>query len=168
MLLSTAAVPLLRLSICLICCWTKRSQSMPMLSAEIREAVRLVETHDDRFVSPVPLPDDDVIRYVEDEIGLKLSADYRYLVQNAGNIVLSKELLYLRADREGRCNILPSVASARESGVPRDWLPICQDNGDYYCLLPDGSVQLWSHDQMFEGHWFDLSDWVLDCFINGN
>ncbi|WJH40207.1 SMI1/KNR4 family protein [Aliirhizobium terrae] len=139
-----------------------------MASAKIQEAVELLKKHDDGFVSPILPPDDDVIQYVEGAIGLKLPTDYRYLVQNAGHIVLSKELLYLRADGEGRCNIIPSIATARESGVPNDWLPICRDNGDYYCLLPDGSVELWSHDQMFEGRWSDLSDWVVDSFVNGN
>lgn len=139
-----------------------------MLSAKIREAVRLIEMQEDRFTSPIPLPDDTVIEYVEHEIGLKLTDDYRYLVKNAGNIVLTQELLYLRSDREGRCNIIPSIASAREAGVPIEWLPICRDNGDYYCLLPDGSVKLWSHNHMFEGRWAHLSDWVVDCFINGN
>lgn len=139
-----------------------------MASVKIQEAVRLLKKHDDGLVSPILPPDDDVILYVEGEIGLKLSADYRYLVQNAGHISLSKELLYLRADGEGRSNIIPSIASARKSGVPTDWLPICRDNGDYYCLWPDGSVELWSHDQMFEGRWSDLSDWVVDSFINGN
>jgi hypothetical protein len=139
-----------------------------MVSARIQEAVGLLKKHDDGFVSPILPPDDDVILHVEGEIGLKLPADYRYLVQNAGHICLRKELLYLRADGEGRCNIIPSIATARELGVPIEWLPICRDNGDYYCLLPDGSVELWSHDQMFEGRWSDLSDWVVDSFINGN
>jgi hypothetical protein len=147
---------------------TKTSQGILMISEKIRQAVRLMEAQTDRFTTLIPLPDDTTIQYVEHKIGLKLPEDYRYLVQNAGNIVLTKELLYLRADSEGRCNILPSIASARDSGLPTDWLPICRDNNDYYCLLPDGSVELWSHDQIFEGHWSDLSDWVVDSFINGN
>ena len=139
-----------------------------MQSDRIREAVALVTSQDDRFVSPVPLPDDHVIDCVEGEIGLKLTEDYRYLVKNAGNIVLTKELLYFRSDIEGRCNIVPSVAGARRAGVPIEWLPICRDNDDYYCLLPDGSVELWSHDNMFEQRWPDLAEWVVDSFINGN
>ncbi|WP_408962382.1 SMI1/KNR4 family protein [Neorhizobium sp. BETTINA12A] len=116
----------------------------------------------------MPLRDDSVIQYVEGEIGLRLTEDYRYLVKNAGNIVLTKELLYLRADSDGRCNIVPSVAGARKAGVPIDWLPICRDNDDYYCYYRAGPSNIWSHDQMFEQRWADLSDWVIDSFINGN
>ncbi len=139
-----------------------------MATAKIREAVDLARSHEDAFVTRVPLPSDEVIRYVEAESGFHLSADYRYFVQNAGNLVMSKELLYLTADREGRSNLLVVIAEARQAGVPADWLPICEDNSDYYCLLPDGSVQLWSHDGMFEGRWADLSDWVVDSFVRGN
>ena len=139
-----------------------------MATAKIREAVELIQASPDGFTSQIPLPDDSTIEYVEAESGLQLAPDYRYLVQNAGNIVLRKELLYLRTNREGRSNLLSAIFAARQSGVPSDWLPICRDNADYYCLLPDGTVRLWSHDNMFEGRWTDLSDWVVDSFIHGN
>jgi hypothetical protein len=113
-----------------------------MATTKIREAVKQIQATPDAFTSQLPLPDDETIKYVETESGIQLSLDYKHLVQNAGNVVLSKELLYLRRDREGRCNLLSAIFDARESGVPSDWLPICRDNADYYCLLPDGSVHL--------------------------
>lgn len=139
-----------------------------MATTKIQEAVKQIQATPDAFTSQLPLPDDETIEYVETEIGIQLPPDYRHLAQNAGNVVLSKELLYLRRDREGRCNLLSAIFDARKSGVPSNWLPICRDNADYYCLLPDGSVNLWSHDGMFEGRWDDLSDWIIDSFIQGN
>ncbi len=139
-----------------------------MVTAKIRESVELVRSRSEAITSQIPLPGDGVIQYVESESGFRLHQDYRYFVQNAGNIVLTKELFYLCENHEGRLNLLRVIDEARQSGVPADWLPICQDNGDYYCLLPDGTVQLWSHDDMFEGRWADLSDWLLDCFIHGS
>nr|WP_250810711.1 SMI1/KNR4 family protein [Neorhizobium tomejilense] len=139
-----------------------------MPTSKIEDVVQLLQAQADRYKTLIPLPDDDAIRYVEAKSGLVLPPDYKYLVQNAGNIALSKDLLYLRDDEIGRGNLLVAIHSARQAGVAADWLPICHDNGDYYCLLPDGSVQLWSHDGMFEGRWLDLADWVVDSFIGGN
>ncbi|MGI2032772.1 SMI1/KNR4 family protein [Rhizobium panacihumi] len=139
-----------------------------MVTAKIREAVELVRGHPEAITSQIPLPDESVIQYVEAESGIRLHQDYRYFVQSVGNIALAKELLYLRENREGRLNILRVIDEARQSGVPADWLPICRDNGDYYCLLPDGTVQLWTHDDMFEGRWPDLSEWVIDSFVHGD
>lgn len=139
-----------------------------MPSAKMEHAVALVLAHSDDFAARAPLPDDAVLDHVAHESGLPLPDDYRTLVQRAGNVSLTKELLQPRADREGRLNLLSAIAEARASGVPAEWLPICRDNGDYYCLLPDGSVHLWSHGAMFQGQWSDLSDWVVDSFLNGN
>ncbi len=139
-----------------------------MPSTKIAQAVAMILQHDDALAAPIPLPDEATLDWIEAESGITLLPDYRYLAQKAGNIALSKELLQPRADCEGRLNLLAAITAARASGMPADWLPICRDNGDCYCLLPDGSVRLWSHDAMFEGHWTDLSDWVVDSFINGN
>lgn len=35
---------------------------------------------------------------------------------------------------------------AREQGLPDDWLPICEYNGCYYCLTPNGTVRYWTLD----------------------
>lgn len=139
-----------------------------MPSAKMEQAIALLLAHGDACATRLPPPGDAVLNDIARESGLPLPDDYRTLVQRAGNISLTRELLQPRAGRGGRLNLLSAIAEARASGVPAEWLPICRDNGDYYCLLPDGSVRLWSHDAMFEGEWSDLPDWVVDSFINGN
>ena len=43
-------------------------------------------------------------------------------------------------------DLIESATAAWEIwGVPRDWLPFCDDNSDFYCLDGD-RVRFWSHD----------------------
>ncbi len=52
------------------------------------------------------------------------------------------------------------VHTSRLKGVPKEFLPFCEDNGDYYCLTRDSRVVLWSHDGLFSGSWLDLAHWI--------
>ncbi len=46
--------------------------------------------------------------------------------------------------------------------VPVHFVPICEDNADYYCLTPDGRVIFWSHDMHAPSgeEWPDLVGWI--------
>lgn len=57
---------------------------------------------------------------------------------------------------------------AREQGLPEDWLPICEDNGSYYCLTPNDTVRYWTLDGYSNDTWEYLSDWVEQVWINEN
>ena len=47
----------------------------------------------------------------------------------------------------------------------REFIPFCEDNGDYYCFAPDGHVELWSHDGLRGGSWPDLAHWIQEVWI---
>ena len=60
------------------------------------------------------------------------------------------------------------IKEGRQVGVPVDWLPICEDNGDYYCFVPDGKIRFWDHNGASDEHWPDLATWVKEVWIDGN
>ena len=49
--------------------------------------------------------------------------------------------------------------------LPRDLLPICEDNGDYYCMNAVGEVVYWSHDGVSDEKWSDLATWIRKVWI---
>lgn len=46
------------------------------------------------------------------------------------------------------------------SDIPEEGLIICEDNGDYFYLMPSGLVRFWSHNGFTDEAWADVSAWV--------
>lgn len=67
--------------------------------------------------------------------------------------------------------IITLVTQAWKLGVPREYLPFCYDNANYYCIhLETGAVRFWSsHEQAFSDHpknqWISFNDWVVKAWI---
>ncbi|OFC72774.1 SMI1/KNR4 family protein [Alteromonas confluentis] len=46
-----------------------------------------------------------------------------------------------------------------DENFPEQLLPICEDNGDYYCLTLDGEVIFWSHNGLTDERWKNVTEW---------
>ncbi|XKM14511.1 SMI1/KNR4 family protein [Orbaceae bacterium ac157xtp] len=117
----------------------------------------------------VPLPDDNLLDSYEKSINFSFSAEYRKLLKEAGNIFYGTiELLLVTRDKKYPSELSLILGEVREQVLPKDWLPICEDNGSYYCLTSGGVVRYWTLDGCNSDTWKDLSDWVEQVWINGN
>jgi hypothetical protein len=56
-------------------------------------------------------------------------------------------------------------AWAWEAGLPRDVLQFCEDNAEYYCLMPSGEVVFWAHNGVTDEQWPDLAAWIKQVWI---
>jgi hypothetical protein len=66
----------------------------------------------------------------------------------------------------GYLNLVEVAESAWDDmELPRDLLPFCEDNGDYYCLAADGTVKFWSHNGTTDESWSDLATWIKEVWI---
>ncbi|WP_081057791.1 SMI1/KNR4 family protein [Burkholderia vietnamiensis] len=114
-----------------------------------------------------PSPDDNVISEYEKEVGFSFSDEYRFFLKEASAIFFGVvEPLVLTRERNDRSELRSAVIAAREIGLPHDWLPICEDNGDYYCIIPDGKIRFWSPDGVATESWADLAEWVSKVWIS--
>ncbi|MCO6555551.1 hypothetical protein BGI40_08165 [Snodgrassella communis] len=117
----------------------------------------------------VPLPDDNLLDDYEKEINFCFSKEYRMLLKEANNIFYGTiELLLVTKDKKYPSELSLVLNEAREQGLPENWLPICQDNGNYYCLIPDGTVHYWTLDGYSNDSWKDLADWIEQVWISGD
>jgi hypothetical protein len=63
------------------------------------------------------------------------------------------------------------ITTAWSYGVPKDYLPFCCDNADYYCVsLITGRVRFWSHyeeafSDNFDDMWESFNAWVSKDWI---
>ncbi|MBF7686690.1 SMI1/KNR4 family protein [Acinetobacter rathckeae] len=109
----------------------------------------------------VPLPDDDLIAQYEKEIGFSFCTDYKRMLKVVSNILYGTiELLCLSKDKIYSDELISTLHTAREQGLAKNWLPFCEDNGNYYCINSDGIIKYWSHNGYTNEQWPNLASWI--------
>lgn len=124
-----------------------------------------------RLRLPLPnaqvLPSDELLDSYEKELGFIFPEDYRYFLKEASDSLLNgKDSLRVTFDRDSPRELITNANEAWRLGVPRDWLPFCEDNGNYYCLTKLGEVRFWSHDGSSGESWPNLAIWIKKVWID--
>jgi len=117
---------------------------------------------------PLRRPGEEEIEAVEKELGVVFHPDYRQYLLEASDVVYGAlEPATIPAD-SGHTYLVPLAKEAWATGVPRDFVPIAEDNGDYYCMNKDGRVLFWSHNGATDEEWPNLARWIHEVWISGN
>ncbi|WP_413208509.1 SMI1/KNR4 family protein [Rhodospirillum sp. A1_3_36] len=117
--------------------------------------------------TPQYLPSDELIDEYESEIGIVFPEDYRSFLKEASDSMLNgKDALRLTPNRSHPRELSVALMDARQIGLPKDWLPICEDNGNYFCLTPDQKIRFWDHNGSSDESWPDLATWIKDVWID--
>ena len=117
---------------------------------------------------PARLPTAQEVDQVEQALGVRFQPDYRKYLLEASDVVYGA-LEPATIPSEGSHTELLKIAHEawNRMGVPREQLPICEDNGDYFCITPEGTVAFWSHDsRQTEEHWPNLASWIKQVWID--
>lgn len=135
----------------------------------IQDIIDEVNRLDDPSRRPLPLPNDTLIAKYESVIGFSFGDEYKLFLKNVSNAFVGYlSPLTLNEEMGGVYGELRStIEQARGAGVPLDWLPICEDNGNYYCIAPDGRVHFWDHDGISAEMWPSLSVWAKEVWLGG-
>ena len=121
-----------------------------------------------RHEVPIParLPTEAEVDAAEKELGVHFPPDYRYFLLHASDVTYGVLEPAQVTPNAGHTDLVTVARDAWEAGVPPEFLPFCEDNGDYFCLEAEGSVAMLSHDGLRGGVWPDLADWIQDVWIN--
>lgn len=134
---------------------------MTILSAVLAE----LRAQNELMPLPLRLPTPTEVAASERQVGMSFPDDYRRFLLEASDITLGT-LEPATVCEPGSHTYLPGVvASARALGVPREWLPICEDNADFYCLDPAGVVRFWTHNGYSQETWPDLASWLQKVWL---
>ncbi len=136
------------------------------IKAVIKELKQLSEAA--KVTYPVPTMED--IQEVEESLRKKFSEEYKYFLKEITNVMVNtlEPFVLLAGSKSLRLDPKSGMQEAWKMGVPKDWLPICEDNSNYYCLLEDGTVRFWSHDGTTDEKWENLAHWIKDVWIDEN
>ena len=115
---------------------------------------------------PLSLPTQIQVEAAERKLKMKFPPDYRKYLLEASDVVYGSLEPAIVIPDAGYLLLTELAESAwSEMDLPRDLLPICEDNGDYYCLNKNGEVCFWSHNGATDEKWPDLATWIEEVWI---
>ena len=115
--------------------------------------------------SPIPtrLPTPAEVDEAEGRLGLLFPPDFRrYLLEVSDVECGGNPLEPVTITRPGRYNDLYRVAERAWNvyEIPRDWVPICEENGDFHCMTPAGEVLFRSRNGVIPEDYPTLASWI--------
>lgn len=133
--------------------------NLPDVLTELRELNEPVP-------QPFRLPTETEVDLAESALGKKFPDDYRRYLLAASDVVFGALEPAVVTPDAGYLSLVEVAESAwAEMELPRDLLPFCEDNGDYYCFTADGKVKFWSHNGTTDESWPNLATWIKQVWI---
>jgi hypothetical protein len=130
------------------------------------EAIARLREMNEAVPKPMRLPAPDEVTAVEEELEVTFHPDFRRYLLEASDVVVGAMEPVTITDPESHTDLRSVSESAwEEMEVPRKLLPICEDNGDYYCMNKTGEIVFWSADGARDEKWKDLATWIEQVWI---
>lgn len=118
---------------------------------------------------PIPqrLPTVEEVNAAEKNLGVTFHSDYRRYLLEASDVVygtLEPATIVPESDERNLWQMANEAWNQME--LPRELLPICEDNGDYYCMNDKGQVVYWSHNGSTDEKWKNLATWIDQVWMD--
>lgn len=131
----------------------------------MEEILDLLREYNEDVPVPLDLPDEDQLVEIEEELLLPIPRDMREYLLKASDVVYGALEPVTAADPNSH-TYLPEVAAVAWSlGVPRYLVPLCEVNGAYYCVDPEGEVVFWRDGELTDDNWQTIWYWVRDVWL---
>jgi len=121
---------------------------------------------------PISLPTNSDIQKTQQDLAITFHPDYVRFQCKISTISFGVIEPLIIGERTEHLNFRSAFADTRGlAGFPKDLFPICEDNGDYYCMKSDGKspkVVYWSHNGRTNEEWADLATWIEEVWIGEN
>ncbi|NRD72544.1 SMI1/KNR4 family protein [Shewanella sp. VB17] len=109
---------------------------------------------------PLALPTFDQLVMAEEEILMPLPGELKQYLLYASDVIYGS-LEPVTASDPNSHTFLPEVtAYAWSIGMPREYVPICQQGDNFYCIDQEGQVILWHTDGTESEYWESFWQWV--------
>ncbi len=133
---------------------------------DLSSAFRELRKRNMTVPKPPRLPSENEVDSVEVSLGVRFHPDFRRYLLEASDVVFGIFEPVTITQPGAHTDLLEVAKDAWEGyGVPRDLLPICEDNADFYCMNECGEVVFWSHDGWSSETWLNLADWIERVWI---
>jgi hypothetical protein len=122
---------------------------------------------------PVPqpprLPTASEVDAAEQRLGIHFHPDYRRYLLDVSDVVCGTKEPVTITIPDSHTDLIEVAESAWDSyGVPRNLVPLCEDNADFYCMNSAGEIVFWSHNGLSSERWQNLGKWIQDVWLAGD
>ncbi|MFL0796360.1 MAG: SMI1/KNR4 family protein [Cellvibrionaceae bacterium] len=132
----------------------------------MQAVIDLLRQYNEDVPVPMDLPDDEDIVDVVEQILLPLPPAYREFLLTVGDVVCG-HLEPATASDPNSHTYLPEMAAAAWSiGLPREYIPMCEAKGGYYCLDQEGVVLFWDGASLTDDSWDSIWIWARDVWLD--
>jgi len=114
---------------------------------------------------PLELPSEDTLVEVEEELLLPIPREMRRFLLQASDIVTGSLEPVTAADPHAHTHLPEVAATAWSLGLPRHLLPLCEVNGNWYCVDPEGEVWYWRDGEISDESWPDVWCWAREVWL---
>ena len=130
------------------------------------QAIAELRDRNEPVPKPMRLPTPGEVAAAEARLGVTFHPDLRKYLLEASDVVFGAMEPVTIADPQSYTDLFSVCEAAwNDMELPRDLLPICEDNGDYYCMNAKGQVVFWSHNGRTDEKWKDLATWIEAVWI---
>ena len=117
------------------------------------------------LVAPLELPDEDMLVEIEEQILVPLPYEFREFLLQVSDVVYGSIEPVTVTDPHSHTYLPEVAATAWAAGMPRELIPVCEHQGEYYGISEDGEIVRWDGD-VTEDSWPSIWHWVRDIWLN--
>ena len=133
----------------------------------LSEAFKRLRACNEPVPTPAALPTERDVSAAEAKLKTQFHPDFREYLLKASDIVCgAKEPVTLESPST-HTDLIDVAENAWATGLPRQYVPICEDNGDYFAVTPQGEVVYWSHNGATDEKWGSLAEWINEVWLEG-
>jgi hypothetical protein len=133
---------------------------------DLADALKLLRTRNESVPRPPRLPTADEVDDAERRLGVSFHPDFRRYLLEGSDVVCGIHEPVTITCPDSHTDLFKVAKKAWGAyEVPRELLPICENNADFYCMNPSGEVVSWSHNGWTSEKWQTLADWIEDVWL---
>lgn len=114
---------------------------------------------------PLELPTHDDLVDAEEELLLPIPREMRRFLLEASDVVTGTLEPVTAADPNAHTYLPEVAAQAWADGLERYLLPLCEVNGNYYCVEPEGEVLYWEQGELTDQSWETVWHWIDEVWL---
>jgi SMI1-KNR4 cell-wall len=131
----------------------------------VEEVAEMLRERNEVVPVPLDLPDEDQLILIEEELLLPIPKEMRQFLLEVSDVIYGHIEPVTAADPNSHTYLPEVTAIAWSIGVPHYVMPLCEVNGSYYCVDPEGEVLFWQDGDFTEETWKSVWHWARDVWL---
>ncbi len=131
----------------------------------MNEIIEQLQDANQATAFPLELPTFEQLVEIEEQILIPLPKSLKTYLLEASDVVFGRFEPVTAADPHTH-TYLPEVTSyAWSVGMPREYIAICQQGDDFYCIDQSGQILFWKNGRISSKNWETLWHWIDEVWL---